>query len=175
MDFWTLLIFSTTIIYSVLLSEWLCLLCIYGVDWKVHRLTKILSWNVTKWYLFFNFFHLFHQCCSTWIPLIKKVINSRYVIIWTFQATFIFEVLAFFKLLFNWQALNSISDQVWSESQSNYLSHQENFLNWKFFSEVRFEDVKDIKRNRIICYIKKEVLLVFQPIKENKYLESVKN
>ena len=24
------------------------------VDWKVHRLTKILSWNVTKWSLFFD-------------------------------------------------------------------------------------------------------------------------
>ena len=30
--------------------------------------------------------HFFHWCCSAWIPLVKKVINSRYdLIIWTFQ------------------------------------------------------------------------------------------
>ena len=28
------------------------------VTWKVHRLTKILSWNVTEWGLFFNIVHL---------------------------------------------------------------------------------------------------------------------
>ena len=28
------------------------------VSWKVHRLTKIVSWKVTKWGLFFNIVHL---------------------------------------------------------------------------------------------------------------------
>ena len=36
------------------------------VGWKVHRLTKIFSWNVTKWGLFFNSslcsLHFFYQC-----------------------------------------------------------------------------------------------------------------
>ena len=48
------------------------------VDWKVHRQTKILSWNVTKWGLFFNIVTLevhspsFLWCCRTWIPFVRK-------------------------------------------------------------------------------------------------------
>ena len=38
---------------------------------KVYRLTKILSWNVTKWALFFNIDH--HRCCRAWIILIKSL------------------------------------------------------------------------------------------------------
>ena len=65
------------------------------VVWKVSRLAKILLWNVTKWGLSFNidplqFTHLFHWFCSALIPLVTKVINSRYdVSLWTFQPTFV--------------------------------------------------------------------------------------
>ena len=61
-----------------------------GLAEKVHRLTYILSWNVTKRGLFFNTdylqsTHFFHQCCSAWIPLVK-LFNSRCdVIPWNFQ------------------------------------------------------------------------------------------
>ena len=58
------------------------------VSWKVHTLTKIFSRKVTKWDLFFNIVLFFNWCGSPWIPMIKKVTNSRYdVIIWTFQST----------------------------------------------------------------------------------------
>ena len=58
------------------------------VGWKVHWLIKILSYNETKWDLFSDIVpfkvHFFHLCFRTWIPLVKKVINSPYnVIIWT--------------------------------------------------------------------------------------------
>ena len=44
---------------------------------KVQRLTKIVSWNVTKWCLFFNIVplwstHLLYQFCRTWISLVKN-------------------------------------------------------------------------------------------------------
>ena len=47
--------------HQALLTPCLCYpnldLCVYTrVSWKVYRLTKILSWNVTKWALFVNIF-----------------------------------------------------------------------------------------------------------------------
>ena len=63
------------------------------VGWKVHRLTKMLSWNVTKWHLSLNrvllavhtLLQLVLQCLD---PISQKVIISRYdIIICTFQAT----------------------------------------------------------------------------------------
>ena len=71
------------------------------VGWKVHRLTKILFWNVTKWGLFFNIdpfvVHiLLPPCFSAWIPLMKEKKNSRYdIIIWTFQSIFIWYFLPY--------------------------------------------------------------------------------
>ena len=54
--------------------------CVFmRVRWKVHKLTQILWWKVTKWDLFFNIISLpcgwhtfFHRRYSAWIPLIKK-------------------------------------------------------------------------------------------------------
>ena len=51
------------------------------VCWKVHKLTKILLWNVTKWGLFFNIVSLaifFYLCCNTWIVLVRFAMKSRY-------------------------------------------------------------------------------------------------
>ena len=65
------------------------------IVWKSHGLTNTLSWNVTKWGLFFNTVsfpvtYFFHRCCSTWIQLLTKM-NRRYdVIIWTFQSTLVY-------------------------------------------------------------------------------------
>ena len=57
-------------------------------SWKVHRLTKILSWNVTKLVLFSNIAHL---AVHTLLPLVLQCLDlSRYdVILWTFQSTLI--------------------------------------------------------------------------------------
>ena len=65
--------------------------CYIRVGWKVHRLTKIFSWSLTKWDLFFNIAplvnaNIFQWCCSAWITLVQNIINSRYnIITWAFQ------------------------------------------------------------------------------------------
>ena len=58
----------------------------YSYYLQVHRQTKIFSWTVTKWGLFFNIvpftvhtLHLLMLQCA-WIPLVKKFI-SRYDVV----------------------------------------------------------------------------------------------
>ena len=62
---------------------------------KIHWLTNILSWNMTKWDLLFNELplqstHFFHRCCSAWVPLARKFpttnMTSSYELFsqWTF-------------------------------------------------------------------------------------------
>ena len=69
---------------------------LFPKNWKVHGLTKILSWNVN--HLFFNIVPL---AIYTLLPLVlqclnfsgKTVIHSRHdVIFWTFQPTPVFKV-----------------------------------------------------------------------------------
>ena len=78
-------------IYKTVYHEWHYLM---RVSWKVDRLTKIFSWNVTKWCLFFNIVSLaVHTLLSSvlqCLDLEKQVISSRYVVTWTFQSTVIF-------------------------------------------------------------------------------------
>ena len=46
------------------------------------------------------FAHFFHQCCSAWILLVKKVLKCCYdVVIWTFQPTQVLEV-KYWKLIY---------------------------------------------------------------------------
>ena len=65
------------------------------VDWKVHKLSKILSLNVTKRGLFFNMvLFVVHMLLPMGLQFFdlngKKDINSRYDIIqWTFLLTLI--------------------------------------------------------------------------------------
>ena len=63
------------------IRPWIHTIYIYiyiRVGWKVHRLIKILSWNVIKWSLFFKILlfcdphTFFYWCCSAWMPLVKK-------------------------------------------------------------------------------------------------------
>ena len=65
---------------------------------KVHKLNKVLLWNVTKCGLCFNITplppttslsaHFFNLCCSAWISLVKKLSTAdMIIIIWTFQLT----------------------------------------------------------------------------------------
>ena len=62
---------------------------IYDVGWKVHRLTKILSWNVTSWGLFFNVIPL---AIYIRLPSVLQCLDpigwkshQQKNIIWTFQ------------------------------------------------------------------------------------------
>ena len=64
------------------------------VNWKVHKLTKILSWNMTKWGLFFNIVplavHTLFSLVLLWSHWSKNVINNKYdILLWTFQPTLI--------------------------------------------------------------------------------------
>ena len=65
-------------------SHLLFLLSHTRVDWKVHRLTKILIWNVTKWGLFLNILppsdsHTFSMVLQGLNPIGKK---SHQQLVW---------------------------------------------------------------------------------------------
>ena len=68
----------------------------YKAGLKVHRLTKMIPWNGTKWGVFFNIVPLatrtlLSSMLHCFDPISQKVINSRYdVITWTFQPTLIY-------------------------------------------------------------------------------------
>ena len=49
-------------------------------DWKVHRLIKMLSWNVTKWGLFFNTAHHGPLWCGVVVPDRVLSIELKYLI-----------------------------------------------------------------------------------------------
>ena len=58
------------------------------VDWKVHRLTNRMWQNEANFSTCSSLltYNSFHRYCSTWIRLVKRVINSRYyIIIWPSQ------------------------------------------------------------------------------------------
>ena len=61
------------------------------VGWKVHGMTKKVSWNVTKCSLFFNIVHLADPHTSSLGVAVLDIINNRYdAIIWPFQPTPVF-------------------------------------------------------------------------------------
>ena len=91
---------------------------------KAHRLTKILKWNANKWGLFFHIIslavHFSHWCCNAWIPLVKKVIKSRYeVIIWIFQPMIFSAHPRFIMPWNNMPTLNHIFEDCSKSSQPN--------------------------------------------------------
>ena len=69
-------------LYQIILKTFIFFM---RVGWKVHGLTMILSWIVTKWGLFFNIVplvvHIFLTSMLQFLdPIHKKVLNSRYTI-----------------------------------------------------------------------------------------------
>ena len=69
------------------------------VSWKVHRLTKIPSWNVTKWGLFFNIVtftvHSLLQLVLQCLDPIGNKIHQHYHM--NFSAQFVFTQPLYFK------------------------------------------------------------------------------
>ena len=108
---------------------------------------KYLSCNVTKCsfifryspqYLSIHFFHLFY---SVWIPLIKKVINSRYdIIIWTFQKNYSID---YILLIYPWNYdLIKITDRL-----NNILPTIDFIYELKTNNTLLFEDILLINHN----------------------------
>ena len=80
------LLFLSKYLLFWLLYMYNCVYICRRVDWKVHKLTKIPSWNVTEWDLFFHIVLLaVHTLLPSALhymdPIDQKLINSRYEVI----------------------------------------------------------------------------------------------
>ena len=83
------------------------------VDWKVHRLTKILSWDVANWDLFFNIVpqrskHFFHQGCIAWIRLVKKSSTAEMTSSYEILDLFLYNHPSFVLWISNYKLINSL-------------------------------------------------------------------
>ena len=58
----------------IFFGESKCLLCT-NLGWKIHRLTKIISWNVTKWSLFFNIVPPFLLVVCALFPFVLQCLD----------------------------------------------------------------------------------------------------